>query len=143
MLSTVGTRRYSLVNMMFDSRIVRRAPLAPDMSAGSAVSTFLPSERVRKEVFKGTEIKGAHRSGSEGAALAVLSYAVLSYSLYAYDTNVFTGALLGEPRGGRPGFGSLEGWLVMGRGLDTGRGPSVDPAVKVVSVRLHLDYNIS
>jgi cell division protein FtsW (lipid II flippase) len=28
-------------------------------------------ERVKKEVFKGTEGQGAHRSGSEGAALAV------------------------------------------------------------------------
>ena len=55
-------------------------------------------ERVRKEVFKGTEVKGAHRSGSEGAALAVLSYAAATYALYMYDTSPLTGALLGELR---------------------------------------------
>eukprot|EP00199_Chlamydomonas_sp_CCMP681_P000966 CAMPEP_0119102420 /NCGR_PEP_ID=MMETSP1180-20130426/1176_1 /TAXON_ID=3052 ORGANISM="Chlamydomonas cf sp, Strain CCMP681" /NCGR_SAMPLE_ID=MMETSP1180 /ASSEMBLY_ACC=CAM_ASM_000741 /LENGTH=516 /DNA_ID=CAMNT_0007086713 /DNA_START=15 /DNA_END=1565 /DNA_ORIENTATION=+ len=52
-------------------------------------------ERVRSEVFKGEDAKGAHRSGSEGAALAVISYSVLAYVLYALDTNVFTGVLLG------------------------------------------------
>ncbi|PNH07823.1 putative Delta(5) fatty acid desaturase C [Tetrabaena socialis] len=52
-------------------------------------------ERVRKEVFKGTEVKGAHRSGSEGAALAVLGYAAAAYALYTYDANPLTGALLG------------------------------------------------
>lgn len=52
-------------------------------------------ERVKKEVFKGTEVKGAHRSGSEGAAVAIISYAVLAYSLYAFDTNIITGFLIG------------------------------------------------
>ncbi len=106
---------------MADCRRVRSASLPPDASAWFAVFFLLPSERVRKEVFKGTEIKGAHRSGSEGAALAVLSYAVLSYALYSYDTNVFTGAMLGEARGvGRPESESLEDWLVMGRGREPG-----------------------
>jgi fatty acid desaturase (delta-4 desaturase) len=52
-------------------------------------------ERVRKEVFKGQDAKGAHRSGTEGAALAVIGYTVAAYALYAYDTNILTGALLG------------------------------------------------
>jgi hypothetical protein len=56
---------------------------------------LLRRERVRKEVFKGQDVKGAHRSGSEGAALAVIGYAVAAYMLYAADTNPFTGVLLG------------------------------------------------
>lgn len=39
--------------------------------------------------------QGAHRSGSEAAALAVIGYAVASYALYAAATNPLTGALLG------------------------------------------------
>lgn len=54
-------------------------------------------ERVRTEVFKGTEVKGAHRSGSEGAAFAILGYAAVAYALFLMDTNPLTGALLGEP----------------------------------------------
>jgi fatty acid desaturase (delta-4 desaturase) len=50
---------------------------------------------VRDEIFKGTEIKGAHRSGSELAAAAVLGYAAAAYGLYSWDANVLTGALLG------------------------------------------------
>ncbi len=53
------------------------------------------SERVRKEVFKGEEVKGAHRSGSEWAALAVIGYAVTTAILYVNDTNVLTGLLMG------------------------------------------------
>ncbi|KAL6756900.1 fatty acyl delta4 desaturase [Haematococcus lacustris] len=52
-------------------------------------------ERVRREVFKGQDVKGAHRSGSEGAALAVIGYSVLAWVLYALDTNPVTGMLLG------------------------------------------------
>lgn len=51
-------------------------------------------ERVRLEVFKG--VSGAQRTGSEGAALAVLSTAVITYIMYAMNANVFTGAMLGE-----------------------------------------------
>ncbi|MEW5311629.1 MAG: hypothetical protein WDW38_003328 [Sanguina aurantia] len=50
-------------------------------------------ERVRLEVFKG--VSGAQRTGSEGAALAVLSTAVITYIMYAMNANVFTGAMLG------------------------------------------------
>lgn len=56
-------------------------------------------ERVRKEVFKGTEIKGAHRSGSEWAAMVILAYAATAYSLYAWSTNPLTGFALGEHLG--------------------------------------------
>jgi fatty acid desaturase (delta-4 desaturase) len=52
-------------------------------------------QRVRNEIFKGTEIKGAHRSGSELAAVAILGYAVAAYGLYSWDANLLTGALLG------------------------------------------------
>ncbi|GLC37938.1 hypothetical protein PLESTF_000608400 [Pleodorina starrii] len=72
---------------------VEAVPRSPRPNDSELYNTI--RERVRKEVFKGTEIKGAHRSGSEGAAFAILSYAVLSYSLYTYDANVLTGALLG------------------------------------------------
>jgi fatty acid desaturase (delta-4 desaturase) len=51
--------------------------------------------RVRAEVFKGTEVKGAHRSGSELAAATILGYAAFAYGLYSWDANPLTGALLG------------------------------------------------
>ena len=41
------------------------------------------------------EAKGAHRSGSEWAALAILGYAASAYTLYATFPNVLTGAMLG------------------------------------------------
>jgi acyl-lipid (7-3)-desaturase (Delta-4 desaturase) len=41
------------------------------------------------------DAKGAHRSGSEWAALAVLSYAAASWTLYCTAPNVLTGGLLG------------------------------------------------
>lgn len=41
------------------------------------------------------DAKGAHRSGSEWAALAVLSYAASAWTLYSTVPNVLTGALLG------------------------------------------------
>jgi hypothetical protein len=63
-----------------------------------------PRERVRKEIFKGEEAKGAHRSGSEGAALAVLGYTALTYSLYITNTNPITGARFPPPR---PAAGAL------------------------------------
>jgi fatty acid desaturase (delta-4 desaturase) len=52
-------------------------------------------ERVRTEIFKGTEIKGAHRTGSEWAAGVILAYAAVTYTLYAFDANPITGFLLG------------------------------------------------
>ncbi len=50
---------------------------------------------MRNEVFKGTEIKGAHRSGSEGAALTIIGYSVAAYLAFASSTNVLTGFMLG------------------------------------------------
>lgn len=41
------------------------------------------------------DAKGAHRSGSEWAALAVLSYAAIAWTVYATAPNVLTGGLLG------------------------------------------------
>lgn len=52
-------------------------------------------ERVRKEVFKGQEIKGAHRSGSEGACLAVLAYTALTMGIYIAAPNLLTGFAFG------------------------------------------------
>lgn len=54
---------------------------------------------MRKEVFKGAEVKGAHRSGSELAAATILGYAAAAYGLYCWDANVLTGALLGARAG--------------------------------------------
>lgn len=41
------------------------------------------------------DAKGAHRTGSEGAALAIITYSVLAYGLYATSPNLLTGTLLG------------------------------------------------
>lgn len=53
-------------------------------------------ERVRREVFKGQDAKGAHRTGSEGAALTVLAYAAVSCGAYLASPGIATGFLLGE-----------------------------------------------
>jgi len=50
---------------------------------------------VKREVFKGTEAKGGHRTGSEAAALAIIAFSVAAYAAYAIDTNALTGAVLG------------------------------------------------
>jgi hypothetical protein len=52
-------------------------------------------ERVRAEVFKGDDVKGAHRSGSEGAAVAIVGYAAAAYALFAAAPGPLTGFLLG------------------------------------------------
>ena len=41
------------------------------------------------------DVNGAHRSGSEWAALAVLGYASAAWTLYCTAPNLLTGALLG------------------------------------------------
>jgi acyl-lipid (7-3)-desaturase (Delta-4 desaturase) len=41
------------------------------------------------------DVKGAHRSGSEWAALAVLTYAAAAWCLYCTAPNILTGGLLG------------------------------------------------
>ena len=63
---------------------------------------------MRKEVFKGEEVNGAHRSGSEGAMLTVLGYTAAAYGLYTLDANPLTGFLLGEAVGG--GAPLFSGW---------------------------------
>lgn len=67
-----------------------RSPYPNDSELYNAIR-----ERVKKEVFKGAEVKGAHRSGSELAAAAILGYAAAAYGLYTWDANPFTGFLLG------------------------------------------------
>jgi fatty acid desaturase (delta-4 desaturase) len=68
-----------------------RAPYPNDSELYNAIR-----ERVKKEVFKGTEVKGAHRTGSEWAAAVILGYAATAYGLYTWDANPITGVLLGE-----------------------------------------------
>lgn len=46
---------------------------------------------MRKEVFKGQDANGAHRTGSEGAAFVILGYAAATYALFINDPNVLTG----------------------------------------------------
>lgn len=41
------------------------------------------------------DAKGAHRTGSEWAALTIISASVLAYTLYAAAPNLLTGTLLG------------------------------------------------
>lgn len=67
-----------------------RAPYPNDSELYNAIR-----ERVKREVFKGAEVKGAHRSGSELAAVAILGYAAAAYGLYTWDANLLTGTLLG------------------------------------------------
>ena len=53
---------------------------------------------MRREVFKGQDAKGVHRTGSEGAAMAILGYATIACAAYLFDTGLFTGTLLGKHR---------------------------------------------
>ena len=85
--------------------MLKRLPTLPDFPVNAVPRSPRPNDsdfyntvrdRVRTEIFKGTEIKGAHRSGSEGAALAILGYAGLAYSLYTLDASPVTGFLLGK-----------------------------------------------
>nr|AFO64943.1 chloroplast delta-6 fatty acid desaturase [Chlamydomonas sp. ICE-L] len=84
--------------------MVRRLPELKDFPIYAVPQSPYPNdsdiyntirERVKKEVFKGTEIKGAHRSGSEWAALVILAFGVFATCLYATSTTVLTGAILG------------------------------------------------
>lgn len=75
----------------FPVSAVPRAPYPGDSKLYTAIR-----QRVRKEVFAGTENRGQHRKGSELAALAVLTFAVASYVLYARYTGWLAGLILGE-----------------------------------------------
>ncbi|KAI8471451.1 MAG: fatty acyl delta4 desaturase [Monoraphidium minutum] len=74
----------------FPVAAVPRSPYPNDSEVYNAIR-----ERVRLEVFKGGDAKGAHRSGSEGAALAILGYAAAAYVAYAAAPSVLTGFLMG------------------------------------------------
>lgn len=84
--------------------MLKRLPVLQDFPVDAVPRSPYPNdsdfyntvrERVRNEIFKGTEIKGAHRSGSEWAAAVILAYAGLSYALYSVDANPLTGFFLG------------------------------------------------
>ncbi|KAL3159607.1 hypothetical protein ABBQ38_010018 [Trebouxia sp. C0009 RCD-2024] len=86
------------------SEQLKRLPVLQDFPVDAIPSSPYPNdsdlyntirERVRREVFKGQDAKGAHRTGSEGAALAILGYATVACAAYLYDTGLVTGALLG------------------------------------------------
>jgi len=49
---------------------------------------------VRDEVFRGQAV-GAHRSGSEGAAVAILGYSAAAYAAYLAAPSALTGFALG------------------------------------------------
>ena len=50
---------------------------------------------MRREVFRGAEAGGAHRSGTEGAIAAVLGAAAAAYAAYFCAPGLASGALLG------------------------------------------------
>jgi len=83
---------------------LRRLPALPDFPVAAVPKMPYPNdselyntirERVRAEVFRGTEVKGAHRSGSEWAAAVILGYAALTGAAYVADTGLATGLLFG------------------------------------------------
>ena len=71
--------------------LLSRAPYPNDSDVYNAIR-----DRVRKEIFKGEEAKGKHRTGSEAAALTIIGSAAAAYVLYATHCNALTGGLLGE-----------------------------------------------
>lgn len=83
---------------------LKMLPTLPDFPVDAVPQSPRPNDsdlyntirnRVRAEVFKGQDAKGAHRSGSEWAALAVISWAVVTYGMFVSAPNVLTGTLLG------------------------------------------------
>ena len=74
----------------FPIEAVPKSPYPNDSDFYNAVR-----DRVRREVFKGEEIRGAHRSGSEWAAIIIVAYSIASFALYVALPNVLTGILCG------------------------------------------------
>ena len=83
---------------------LKRLPVLEDFPVDAVPRSPYPNDsdfyntvrdRVRKEIFKGQEIKGAHRSGSEWAAIIIVGYAAFSFALYACVPNILTGILCG------------------------------------------------
>lgn len=82
---------------------LKRLPVLSDFPVNAVPESPRPNdseiynairERVRSEVFGGMP-RGAHRSGTEAAATAILGYTALSYALYAANPGLLTGFLLG------------------------------------------------
>mmetsp|Transcript_33218 Transcript_33218/g.78780 ORF Transcript_33218/g.78780 Transcript_33218/m.78780 type:complete len:534 (-) Transcript_33218:142-1743(-) len=78
---------------VLDGFPVDAVPRAPYPNDSDLYNTL--RRRVREEVFRGEEVRGAHRSGTEWAAASVIGYTVAAYAAYAMCPNVLTGALLG------------------------------------------------
>lgn len=83
---------------------LKRLPTIPDFPVAAVPEAPRPNdsdlyntirERVRTEVFNGQDAKGAHRTGSEWAALTIIASSVFAYVLYATAPNLLTGTLLG------------------------------------------------
>jgi len=72
---------------------VNAVPRSPRPNDSDLYNTL--RDRVRAEVFQGREAEGAHRSGSFGAAAAVLGFAATALSLYTLSPSLATGAVLG------------------------------------------------
>jgi len=74
---------------------VHAVPPSPRPSDSPLYATL--RDRVRAELFAGADgaAAGAHRRGSDGAAVAVVSAAVAAYALFATAPSALTGALLG------------------------------------------------
>ncbi|KAL0020669.1 hypothetical protein WJX79_006881 [Trebouxia sp. C0005] len=86
------------------SEQLKRLPVLQDFPVEAVPSSPYPNdsdlyntirERVRREVFKGQDAKGAHRTGSGKAAVAILGYAAAACAAYLFDTGPTTGFLLG------------------------------------------------
>ena len=72
---------------------VAAVPRSPRPNDSDLYNTL--RDRVRAEVFQGREAEGAHRSGSFGAAAAVLGFAAAALAAYTAAPSLATGAVLG------------------------------------------------
>jgi fatty acid desaturase (delta-4 desaturase) len=88
----VATARLQMLPKLegFPVAAVPRSPYPNDSELYCAIR-----ERVRKEVFKGGEAQGKHRSGTAKEIFAILGSAAVAYALYATAPGAATGALLG------------------------------------------------
>ena len=89
------------------SEQLKRLPILQDFPVAAVPRSPYPNdsdlynsirERVRREVFKGQDAKGVHRTGSAGPAVAILGYAAAACVAYLCDTSLTTGVLLGKHR---------------------------------------------
>lgn len=90
----VATRHFNRLPRLSEQGFpIDAVPVSPYPNDSDFYNTV--RNRVRRELFKGKEAKGAHRQGSEWAATCILGYFVAAYTFYAMAPGLLSGFLTG------------------------------------------------